>query len=411
MRAGSGAPPAGAGRRKRIGRGRSIRMAAAATAAAAAAWVVLAGGAAPARGLAPASTTTTTAPPAAKAEVLVDVATGRVLAGQNEHLPLPPASLTKILTAMIVADWLPPGTVIPVSAQAASVYPDRVGMKAGQRWPLAIALRTLLVFSANDAAYALAQRVGGSLAGFAVIMRQAGAELGLSGPVVLRDPAGLDGQEGYEGGNLLSAWDVAIAARDLMANRTLASIVGLKQYRFTGPDRIVYDLDNKNKYFLDSYPGAVGIKTGFTDPAGFSVAEEAVRGRRVMLAVVMNGANSYQTAADLLNRGFTIPASAERTDPVLPAVREPKRPAPPAPPPVRPRLPVGEARVTADLAGAGTVATPPARSSSLPAMVGVGAALAFAAVAGTTVGYRQRRRRRLPGEPALPAVTGPDAES
>jgi D-alanyl-D-alanine carboxypeptidase len=356
--------------------------------------MVWTGGAASARGLAPASTTTTTAPSAAKAEVLVDVATGRVLIGQNDHVPLPPASLTKILTAMIAADWLRPGTVVPVSAQAAAVYPNRVGMKAGQRWPLAIALRTLLVFSANDSAYALAQRVGGSLAGFAAIMRQAGAQLGLSGPMVLRDPAGLDGKEGFEGGNLLSAWDVAIVARDLMANPTLASIVGIKRYRFTGPDRIVYDLDNKNNYFLDSYPGAIGVKTGFTDSAGFSVAEEAVRGHRAMLAVVMNGENSYQTATDLLNRGFTIPVAAERKDPVLPPVREPERPARPAPPTRQFRLPVGETRVTADLAGTGTVAAPAARSSSLPAMVGVGAALVFAALAGTTVGYRHRRRHQ-----------------
>ena len=68
---------------------------------------------------------------------------------------------------------------------------------------------------------------------------------------MLRDPAGLDGKEGCQGGNLISAWDLAIAARDLMANPTLASIVALKHYRFTGPDRIVYELSNKNLYFLE----------------------------------------------------------------------------------------------------------------------------------------------------------------
>ncbi len=216
---------------------------------------------APAGALAPAPTTSTTVPPAAKAEVLVDVATGRVLFGANEHLPLPPASLTKILTAMIADDWLPPSSVIPVSPQAATVYPDRVGMKAGQRWPLSITLHALLVFSANDAAYALAQRVGGSLADFAAIMDQAAAELGMSGPLVLRDPAGLDGTEGFEGGNLLSARDVAIAARDLMANPALASIVALKQYSFTF-DHVVYELANKNHYFLVSYPAPSGSRPG-----------------------------------------------------------------------------------------------------------------------------------------------------
>ena len=80
---------------------------------------------------------------------------------------LPPASLTKMLTALIAVDWLPPGTVIPVSARAAGVAPDKVGMKAGQRWPLSITLHALLISSANDAAYALAERIGGSVGRFA----------------------------------------------------------------------------------------------------------------------------------------------------------------------------------------------------------------------------------------------------
>ena len=337
MRVGSFATPAGADRRERPGRGRSIRTAATATAAAAVAWMVWAGGAAPAHGLAPASTTTTTAPPAAKAEVLVDVATGRVLVGQNDHVPLPPASLTKMLTAMIAADWLPPGTVVPVSAQAAAAYPDRVGMKVGQRWPLAIALRTLLVFSANDSAYALAQRVGGSLAGFAVIMRQAGAQLGLSGPMVLRDPAGLDGTEGFEGGNLLSAWDVAITARDLMANppwpRSSASSSTASPVR-TGSGTTS---TTKTSTSSTPIPAPSGSRPGLPTRPASRVAEEAVRGGRAMLAVVMNGENSYQTAADLLNRGFTVPAAAERKDPLLPPAARartacaPSAVAPPAP--------------------------------------------------------------------------------
>ncbi len=406
MPVGSFAHMARFGRKSKPGRwSRSLRTAAAATAAAGMVWV---GQPAWAGAVTPASPTSTTVPPAAKAELLVDVATGRVLLAKNARVPLPPASLTKLLTAMIASDWLLPGAMVPVSARAATASPDRVGMKTGQRWPLAVALRTLLVFSANDAAYALAERVGGSLTGFAQIMRQAAIELGMSGPMVLRDPAGLDGKEGFQGGNLLSAWDVAIAARDLMANPTLASIVTLKHYRFTGPDRIVYDLFNKNLYFLNTYHGVTGIKTGFTGRAGFCVAEEAVRGHRTMLAVVMNGANSYETAADLLDRGFAVPVSAERKDPALPPVREPRpagslppvrAAAPPATAPrlVPPRAPVTQARATPKPEAAGAVAGEPPGSSSVPGMVGVAAALAFAALAGVAVGYRYRRRHRPGG--------------
>jgi serine-type D-Ala-D-Ala carboxypeptidase (penicillin-binding protein 5/6) len=281
------------------------------------------------------STTPATTPPPAKAEVLIDVTTGRELFGENEHELLPPASLTKMLTALIAIDWLRPGTEIPVSARAAGVAPDKVGMKAGQRWPLGITLHALLISSANDAAYALAERVGGSVERFAVIMRQAAAQMGMSDPPVLHDPAGLDGTEGVDGGNRISAWDLAIAARDLMANPTLASIVALKTFRFTGPDGIVYELSSHNLAFLNSYPGAIGVKTGFTDPAGVCVAEEAVRGGRAMLAIVMNGVAPDQTAAMLLNEGFATPAGTEGRDALLPPVRQPEPPAP-RPPPIPP---------------------------------------------------------------------------
>jgi D-alanyl-D-alanine carboxypeptidase (penicillin-binding protein 5/6) len=263
--------------------------------------------------------------------LLVDVTTGRELYGVNEHVLLPPASLTKILTAMVAVDWLPPRALVPVSARAAGVYPDKVGMKPGQRWPLTVALHALLISSANDAAYALAERVGVSVERFAAIMGAAATQLGLTDHPVLRDPAGLDGTEGAGGGNLMSAWDVGIAARDLMGNRALASIVALKSFRFTGPDGIVYVLANHNRAFLNSYPGAIGIKTGYTVRAGVCVAEEAVRGGRIMLAIVMNGANPDQTAGMLLDKGFTTPVAAEKRDPVLPTVRQPEpvRPAPP----------------------------------------------------------------------------------
>ena len=179
------------------------------------------------------------APPPAKAELLVDVDTGRVIEAVRDHVPLPPGSLTKVLTAMIAVDWLPPTAVVPVSRVAAEASPDDLGMKAGERWSLSITMHALLIDSANDAAYALAERVSGSLRRFASTMQFAAGEIGMSDHPVLRDAAGLDGTEGFGGGNRLSAWDIAIAARDLMGNPVLASIVRLKTFRFTGPDNIV----------------------------------------------------------------------------------------------------------------------------------------------------------------------------
>ena len=120
-----------------------------------------------------------------------------------------------------------------------------------------------------------------------------------------------------------------MAARDLMANRTLASIVATPALQFTAPGGTVFDLKNQNLYFLQWYPGAIGVKTGLTDAAGFCVIEEAVRGGRHMMAVVLDGSSSYQTAGDLLDEGFAMPVAEEpRTNPVLPRVTEPHKPAP-----------------------------------------------------------------------------------
>jgi D-alanyl-D-alanine carboxypeptidase (penicillin-binding protein 5/6) len=269
--------------------------------------------------------------------------------------------------------------------------PDKVGMTAGQKWPLNDTLQALLVFSANDAAYALAQRVSGSLGDFAATMQAAAAQLGMHDHPVLRDPAGLDGTEGFEGGNLLSAWDIAIAARALMANPQLAAIVRSRKLDFTGPGNVVYGLFNQNLYFLDTYPGAIGIKTGLTDAAGFCVAEAAERDGRTMLAIVLNGTSSYQTAADLLNTGFATPVQAERASaPVLPPIVEPQ------PPPTVPHQ-----RYVDPLLSAGSVSAadpqpqPGGRPGGAPgaAMV-VGAAAVPIAAGVLIVGLAMRRRRR-----------------
>lgn len=273
--------------------------------------------------------------PAAKAAILVDADTGRVLYENNAHAPLPPGSLTKTLTAMIASDWLPADAQIPVTAVDANVYPDRVGMKPGQLWPLTTTLHALITDSANDAAYALAEDIGGSLEGFAPVMQEAARQMGMADHPTLEDPAGLDGTEGVAGGNRISAWDLAIAGRDMMANPALAAIAAQRTYDFTGPDGIGYHLLSRNYHFLASYPGAIGVKTGFTNRAGFCDMEEAQSGGRRMLAVVLGSPNPDAVAGDLITAGFQVAVSGEGASPSLPAVVEPEPPKP-APPPTTP---------------------------------------------------------------------------
>jgi D-alanyl-D-alanine carboxypeptidase len=334
--------------------------------------------------------------PPARAMLLVDVDTGREIFGQHEHELLRPASLTKLLTALVADNWLPPTTLVRVSPRAAGVAPDKVGMKAGERWPLGITLHALLISSANDAAYALAEQTAGSVPRFATLMTSAAAQLGISDHPVLRDPAGLDGTEGAGGGNLLSAWDVAIAARALMANPDLAAIVRLTTYRFTGPDGIVYELASHNRAFLNSYPGAIGVKTGYTGPAGVCVAEEAVRNGRVMLAVVMNGVSPDATAALLLDRGFATPARAESRWPQLPAVHAP-HPVPRAAAVRAVRRAPPSLPAPASVA-APTPIAPPHAGSRQPVAVGavVGGAVVLGLGAGLGARWLVRRRGRHP---------------
>jgi D-alanyl-D-alanine carboxypeptidase (penicillin-binding protein 5/6) len=269
------------------------------------------------------------------------------------------------------------------------VYPYRVGIEPGQVWPLDMAMHALLIDSANDAAYALAQRISGSLPAFGAAMQYAASEMGMKDHPVLHDPAGLDGTEGVGGGNLISAWDLAIAGRDMMANPYLASIAGLKSYEFTAPDGILTSILNFKRYFLNTYPGAIGVKTGLTDAAGFCVVEEAQRGRRHMLAVVLGGANSYQTAGYLLDQGFATPARSESASlPKLPPVVQPY------PPPRPPHLKQAALGNDAALAAAPSSATKPKGTDYA---LGAAVLVTAVAVALTVIGRVRRRLHRPVG--------------
>jgi D-alanyl-D-alanine carboxypeptidase len=266
-----------------------------------------------------AARTTTTLPPP-KAWIAVDADTGNVMDAGNDHTALPPASLTKIITALAVVHALPAGATVPVSARAAAQPAHKISMKQGEVWSLQDSLYALLLSSANDAAVALAERAGGTVEGFQSMFMATADALGMADHPVLADPAGLDGPAGVDGGNLVSARDLAIAARAVLANPTLAPIVADPVYRFVGPDGTPHRLQNHNWHFLQSYAGGIGMKTGFTDRAGPCLITAARRAGRTMLAVVLNAPNEYTFSVGLLDRGFATPVKAESTADQLPAV-------------------------------------------------------------------------------------------
>ncbi|MGH9126043.1 MAG: D-alanyl-D-alanine carboxypeptidase family protein [Acidimicrobiales bacterium] len=264
------------------------------------------------------SALSSTMPPTA-AWILVDADTGEVVESQNDRTPLPPASLTKVITALAASN-VAPSTPVTVSAQAAGEPLDDLGVHTGQVWSADDLFHAMLIYSANDAAMALAQQVAGSTASIQTVLSQTAQALGLQDHPLLYDPAGLDGSEGVAGGNRVSARDLAIAGRALLADPYLASIVALQTYNFRSPTGGQVRLVSHNLAFLSSYRGSIGIKTGYTNLAGTCVMAAARRGGRTMLAVVLHSANPTVAATTLLDDGFNTPVAGEPRADELPTV-------------------------------------------------------------------------------------------
>jgi D-alanyl-D-alanine carboxypeptidase (penicillin-binding protein 5/6) len=274
----------------------------------------------------------------------VDADTGNVIRAVNDHVPMRPASIAKVLTAIIATQDLPPDAMVPVSPVAAGAESVDLGMKAGEVWNFNDTLHAMLMLSANDAATALAERVSGTRENFIAEMERAAKALHLVDNPVLHDATGLDDQFSVAGGNLTSAYDLAIIARTALAIPAIRDIVGLRQYRFTGPDGVMRVADNVDRG-IQTYPGAIGIKTGYTKAAGNTYMAAATRGGRTMIAVVLQSPDIYRSASDLLDLGFATPVEQESSVGHLPEVSLAAL-APPVTKPPASRVPAHVAAVT-----------------------------------------------------------------
>jgi D-alanyl-D-alanine carboxypeptidase (penicillin-binding protein 5/6) len=255
----------------------------------------------------------------AKAWILADGDTGKVLDAFDEHEALPPASTTKLMTALVATEKLAPDATFTVGPDAAAQPAMRIGMVAGERWSLDPALHSLMMVSANDAAYALAEAASGSLAAFANDMTAAAVRYGMVDSR-FADPAGFDDGAAFGGGSRVSAYDLAVAARNILAVPELVAMAGLQKYRFDGPDGHSHVLYNHNK-LLGRYPGATGLKTGYTALAGHTFVGTATRDGRTMIAVVMGADDFYGIASKLMDKGFATPPDAPGLGAELPPVR------------------------------------------------------------------------------------------
>jgi D-alanyl-D-alanine carboxypeptidase (penicillin-binding protein 5/6) len=264
----------------------------------------------------------TAAPPPPKAWIVVDADTGAIIDAGNARTPTPPASTIKVLTALIALERLPPQDTIPVSAKAEGMPARKINMKAGQVWDLEDTIITLLTVSANDAAVALAERVGdGSLDAYVEIAQETAERLGMRDSPMLFDPSGLDDEFSNRGGTLISARDLAIAGRAALRQPLIMRAATIPEYRYKGGDGIDHVVRQKN-LLLSLYPGATGLKTGYTKRAGRCLIATATRDGRTMLAVVIDAVDSYASAAWLMDKGFATPVAAQGELDHLPPVVE-----------------------------------------------------------------------------------------
>jgi D-alanyl-D-alanine carboxypeptidase (penicillin-binding protein 5/6) len=227
--------------------------------------------------------------------------TGQVLYAKKPDQRRPIASITKVMTALVVLDEATPGEEVVVSAQAASTRASQLGLVAGERISVRQLLYSLLMQSANDAAVALAEHVGGSVTGFAELMNRKAERLGLR-HTRFRDPSGLD-DGGYS-----TARDVAAIVRAAYADPLFARITRTKFHRIPSPSGPARRIQNRN-ILLWLYPGAIGTKTGFTTPAQHCLVAAAERGavRLVAVALGSRGEDAEGVFSDggaLLNFGY-----------------------------------------------------------------------------------------------------------
>ncbi len=238
-------------------------------------------------------------PPAidAASAALVDAQTGRLLYGLAPHARRPPASTTKLMTALLVAEMLSPDTLIPISPRAAGERSgSAIGLEAGERWRSGELMRALLMASANDAAVALAEGVAGSVEAFAAMMNARARALGA------RDSHFTSPHGRYNPQHYSSAYDLALIARAALRSPWIAGIVRSQTWelRRNGTSRLII---NTNK-LLWRYPGADGVKTGWIAESGPSLVASATRDGRRLIAVVLDDPQIFRDGAALLDYGF-----------------------------------------------------------------------------------------------------------
>ena len=259
-----------------------------------------------------------------RAALLMEKETGEILYAQNEHEAMPPASVTKIMTVLLTMEAIDSGRialddVVTVSAYAAGMGGSQVYLAEGEQITVDDLLKAVCVSSGNDAAVALAEYVAGVTELFVEQMNNRARELGMNDTHFV-NCTGLTAE-----GHVTSAYDIALMSRELLLHHPQ-----IRSYTTIWMDTLrngTFGLSNTNK-LIRFYDGATGLKTGFTQEAGYCISATAERDGMELIAAVMKGATSDSRNTDaktLLNYGFStytlLHIEPEEPLPILPVTR------------------------------------------------------------------------------------------
>ena len=243
----------------------------------------------------------------AKSAVLMDAATGTILYEQNAHEKLPPASVTKVMTMLLIMEAIDQGKIgwedmVTASETAAAKGGSQIYLKVGETMSVTDMLKSIAVSSANDCACAMAEHIAGSEEAFVGLMNERAAQLEMNDTHFV-NCTGLD-DEANAAEHLTSAHDIAIMSRQLLVNHP-----DIKKFTTIWMDTVrngAFGLSNTNK-LVRFYPGATGLKTGFTAKAGYCLSASASRDGMELIAVVMGSQTSkdrFNACKQLLDYGF-----------------------------------------------------------------------------------------------------------
>lgn len=231
----------------------------------------------------------------AKAAVLMDLETGQVLYEKNITAPLPPASTTKVLTAILAWELGNEEKICTISPKAAAVGEASLHLKAGEKLTLGDLLNGALICSGNDACVAIGENVAGTEALFVHWMNIKSQILGAKDSNFI-NTNGLPAKD-----HLVSAYDLALISRYALHNQKFSSVVK-KRHEIIGAGTSKRYLKNTNK-LLWSYPECIGVKTGTTDAAGPCLVSAVEKAGKKYLAVVLNSPDRYGESQRLLEYG------------------------------------------------------------------------------------------------------------